>query len=201
MGFRRKIFAASATAAQQATTSISGSTSIKRPRLSRKSEWSSTKRSLIFSNCFDKSPLLILVHDLHEIQGKAASVGAGFVAEVTLKRPYESPREVQAKARIFRAGLKRFEQEFRMRDANSAPARFAFIRSKEAKERLRPALAPANIEKTMTAPVTVIVSYDMKFYDQLPKLFPHKPAVTQLFANNPQLVEVTAQRNSSLQGA
>jgi 3-hydroxypropanoate dehydrogenase len=85
--------------------------------------------------------------------------------------------------------------------ANSAPARFAFIRSKEAKERLRPALAPANIEKTMTAPVTVIVSYDMKFYDQLHKLFPHKPAVTQLFANNPQLVEVTAQRNSSLQGA
>src|SRR6476646_9166159 len=85
--------------------------------------------------------------------------------------------------------------------ANAAPARFAFLRSKEAKERLRPALAPGNVEKTMTAPVTVIVAYDMKFYDQLPNLFPHSPGVKQLFESNPQLVEVTAQRNSSLQGA
>jgi 3-hydroxypropanoate dehydrogenase len=85
--------------------------------------------------------------------------------------------------------------------ANSAPARFAFLRSKEAKERLRPALAPGNLEKTMTAPVTVIVAYDMKFYDQLPRLFPHSPGMKQLFESNPQLVEVTALRNSSLQGA
>jgi 3-hydroxypropanoate dehydrogenase len=82
--------------------------------------------------------------------------------------------------------------------ANAAPARFAFLRSKEAKERLRPALAPGNIEKTMTAPVTVIVAYDMKFYDQLPKLFPQSPGMKQKFESNPQLVEVTAQRNSSL---
>src|SRR5580658_5500657 len=85
--------------------------------------------------------------------------------------------------------------------ANATPARFAFLRSKEAKERLRPALAPGNLEKTMTAPVTVIVAYDMKFYDQLPKLFPQRPGVKQMFESNPQLVEVTAQRNSSLQGA
>jgi 3-hydroxypropanoate dehydrogenase len=85
--------------------------------------------------------------------------------------------------------------------ANGAPARFAFLRSKEAKERLRPALAPGNIEKTMTAPVTVIVAYDMKFYEQLPDLFPQNPDLKQLFEGNPQLVEVTAQRNSSLQGA
>jgi 3-hydroxypropanoate dehydrogenase len=85
--------------------------------------------------------------------------------------------------------------------ANTAPARFAFLRSKEAKERLRPALAPGNIEKTMTAPVTVIVAYDMKFYEQLPKLFPQSPDIKQMFESNPQLVEVTAQRNSSLQGA
>jgi 3-hydroxypropanoate dehydrogenase len=85
--------------------------------------------------------------------------------------------------------------------ANAAPARFAFLRSKEAKERLRPALAPGNIEKTMMAPVTVILAYDMKFYDQLPKLFPHSPGVKQMFESNPQLVEVTAQRNSTLQGA
>jgi 3-hydroxypropanoate dehydrogenase len=85
--------------------------------------------------------------------------------------------------------------------ANTSPARFAFLRSKEAKERLRPALAPGNVEKTMTAPVTVIVAYDMKFYEQVPKLFPQSPGLMQLFEGNPQLVEVTAQRNSSLQGA
>jgi 3-hydroxypropanoate dehydrogenase len=62
-------------------------------------------------------------------------------------------------------------------------------------------LAPGNIEKTMTAPVTVIVAYDMKFYEQLPKLFPQSPGIKQMFESNPQLVEVTAQRNSSLQGA
>ena len=85
--------------------------------------------------------------------------------------------------------------------ANAAPARFAFLRSTEAKERLRPALAPLNVEKTMTAPVTVIVAYDLKFYDQLPKLFPHSPGMKQLFESNPELVDATAKRNSSLQGA
>jgi 3-hydroxypropanoate dehydrogenase len=85
--------------------------------------------------------------------------------------------------------------------ANTGPARFVFLRSREAKERLRPALAPLNVEKTMTAPVTVIVAYDLKFYEQLPKLFPHSPGMAALFASNAELVEPTAKRNSSLQGA
>jgi 3-hydroxypropanoate dehydrogenase len=85
--------------------------------------------------------------------------------------------------------------------ANAAPARFAFLRSTEAKERLRPALAPKNVEKTMTAPVTVIVAYDLKFYEQLPKLFPQNPGIARLFESNAELVETTAKRNSSLQGA
>src|SRR5213083_2234567 len=85
--------------------------------------------------------------------------------------------------------------------ANAGPARFAFLRSKESKERLRPALAPLNVEKTMTAPVTVIIAYDLKFYEQLPKLFPHSPGMKQLFESNPKLIEATAKRNSSLQGA
>ena len=85
--------------------------------------------------------------------------------------------------------------------ANAGPARFAFLRSKEAKERLRPALAPLNVEKTMTAPVTVIVAYDTKFFEQLPKLFPHSPGMVKMFESNPELVEATAKRNSSLQGA
>jgi 3-hydroxypropanoate dehydrogenase len=85
--------------------------------------------------------------------------------------------------------------------ANAMPARFAFLRSKEAKERLRPALAPLNVEKTMTAPVTVIVAYDVKFYEQLPRLFPPNPGMATLFSSNPEMVDVTAKRNSSLQGA
>jgi 3-hydroxypropanoate dehydrogenase len=85
--------------------------------------------------------------------------------------------------------------------ANAGPARFAFLRSKEAKERLRPALAPMNVDKTMTAPVTVIVGYDMKFFDQLPKLFPQNTSMGKLFQGNPELSEITAKRNSSLQGA
>ena len=85
--------------------------------------------------------------------------------------------------------------------ANASPARLAFLRSREAKERLRPALAPLNVEKTMAAPVTVIVAYDMKFYQHLSKLFPHSPSMAKLFESSPDLIEATAKRNSSLQGA
>jgi 3-hydroxypropanoate dehydrogenase len=85
--------------------------------------------------------------------------------------------------------------------ANASPARFVFIRTAKGKERLRPSLAPGNVEKTMAAPVTVIVAYDLQFYQKLPKLFPHNPGMRDLFVTNPALVEVTARRNSSLQGA
>jgi 3-hydroxypropanoate dehydrogenase len=85
--------------------------------------------------------------------------------------------------------------------ANAEPARFAFLRTREAKERLRPALAPMNVDKVMTAPVTVIVAYDLRFYSQLPKLFPHNTGMAKLFESNPEMVEITARRNSSLQGA
>jgi len=84
--------------------------------------------------------------------------------------------------------------------ANISPARFLFLRSKVAKERLKPSLAPGNVDKTMAAPVTVIVAYDLKFYDKLPKLFPQYPAMRDMFVNNPQLIEETARRNSALQG-
>jgi 3-hydroxypropanoate dehydrogenase len=85
--------------------------------------------------------------------------------------------------------------------ANAEPARFAFLRTRESKERLRPALAPLNVDKTMSAPVTVIVAYDLRFYVQLPKLFPQNPGMAKLFEDNPEMVETTAKRNSSLQGA
>ena len=85
--------------------------------------------------------------------------------------------------------------------ANACPARFVFLRTRDAKERLRPALAPGNVEKTMAAPVTAIIAYDLLFFEKLPKFFPHSPGVRDYFAQNPQLVEETARRNSSLQGA
>ena len=85
--------------------------------------------------------------------------------------------------------------------ANSNPARFVFVRSPAAKDRLRPSLAPGNVDKTMSAPVTVIVAYDLLFFHKMVKLFPPNPGMGSLYANNPQLVETTARRNSSLQGA
>ncbi len=83
--------------------------------------------------------------------------------------------------------------------ANCLPARFVFVKSPEAKARLRPCLAPNNVEKTMAAPVTVIVAYDTEFYENLPKLFPHTDA-RSWFAGNPALIQSTAFRNGSLQG-
>ena len=85
--------------------------------------------------------------------------------------------------------------------ANTSPTRFIFLQSTKAKERLRPALSPGNVAKTLTAPVTVIIAFDLKFYEKLPRLFPHNPAMREVFTNNPQLIETTARRNSSLQGA
>ena len=85
--------------------------------------------------------------------------------------------------------------------ANSCPARIFFLRTPQAKARLLPALSPGNMEKTRAAPVTAIIAYDLRFYDKLPRLFPHNPAMGQVFVDAPQLVEVTARRNSSLQGA
>lgn len=84
--------------------------------------------------------------------------------------------------------------------ANSSPGRFVFVKSAEAKEKLRPALSAGNLEKTMAAPVTVIVGMDMAFYEHLPRLFPHTDA-RSWFAGNDAAIQSTAFRNSSLQGA
>jgi 3-hydroxypropanoate dehydrogenase len=84
--------------------------------------------------------------------------------------------------------------------ANSEPARFVFLVSRQAKERLRPALSPANLDKTMSAPVTAIVAYDLEFHERLPKLFPHTDA-RSWFAGKPELILTTAFRNGTLGGA
>jgi 3-hydroxypropanoate dehydrogenase len=85
--------------------------------------------------------------------------------------------------------------------ANCSPARFLFLRTQEAKQRLAPALSSGNMEKTMTAPVTAIVAYDPKFYEKLPKLFPHNPDAVKWFTSNDSLAATTAFRNGTLQGA
>lgn len=85
--------------------------------------------------------------------------------------------------------------------ANCSPARFTFIVSDEAKERLRPTLAPQNVDKCMTAPAVVLIAQDNKFFDKLPELMPHNPAMKDMFADNPPMAAGTAFRNSSLQGA
>ncbi len=84
--------------------------------------------------------------------------------------------------------------------ANCSPARFVFVRSAEGKEKLKPALSAGNLDKTMAAPVTVIVAHDPQFYQHLPKLFPPADAKSW-FSGNPDLAEETGFRNSTLQGA
>jgi 3-hydroxypropanoate dehydrogenase len=83
---------------------------------------------------------------------------------------------------------------------NCSPLRVAFLRSPQAKEKLRPALEAGNVDKTMTAPVTAIIANDMAFYEKLPQLFPHIDA-RKLFVGKPELIDETAMRNGSLQGA
>ena len=83
---------------------------------------------------------------------------------------------------------------------NSSPARFLFLRTQEAKERLKPALNPGNVDKTMAAPVTAIIGFDTRFFEHLPRLFPHKD-VKGNFDGKPEHAEKTAFRNGTLQGA
>ncbi len=83
--------------------------------------------------------------------------------------------------------------------ANCLPARFVFVKSNEAKERLKPHLSEGNRDKTMKAPVCTIVGYDLEFYEHLPRLFPHTNAKSW-FAGNAEKIRETAIRNGTLQG-
>ena len=84
--------------------------------------------------------------------------------------------------------------------ANCSPMRVIFARSREAKERLRPALTPGNVDKTMQAPVTAIIGHAMDFYEELPRLFPTAD-MRALFVGKPDFIATSAFRNGSLQGA
>jgi 3-hydroxypropanoate dehydrogenase len=85
--------------------------------------------------------------------------------------------------------------------ANMCPMRIVFVKSKEAKEKLKPFLDPTNVDKTMKAPVTAIIAMDVHFYEKLPQLFPHADARAWFKDLPDNVLEYTALRNSSLQGA
>ena len=85
--------------------------------------------------------------------------------------------------------------------ANMSPMRIVFVKSREAKEKLKPALDAGNVDKTMKAPVTAIIAMDIHFYEQLPKLFPHADAKAWFKDLPDNVLEYIALRNSSLQGA
>jgi 3-hydroxypropanoate dehydrogenase len=87
--------------------------------------------------------------------------------------------------------------------ANSQPARFVFLRTPAARERLRPALSGGNVDKTMSAPVVAIVAYDVDFHEHMPRLFAHAPTMKTMFDGDDKAAirERFAFRNGSLQGA
>jgi len=84
---------------------------------------------------------------------------------------------------------------------NSSPARFRFLLSQSARERLAPHALEGNRNKILTAPCVVIVAYDTAFYEQMPKLLPIREGIKELFAGNAELAQTTAFRNGTLQGA
>lgn len=84
--------------------------------------------------------------------------------------------------------------------ANSCPARLVFVKSDEARARLRPCLNEGNVDKSMNAPAVVIIAMDLAFYEHLPQLFPHTDAKSW-FEGKPDKIEHSAFLNSSLQGA
>jgi 3-hydroxypropanoate dehydrogenase len=85
--------------------------------------------------------------------------------------------------------------------ANMSPMRIVFVKSPEAKERLKPALYPGNVDKTMAAPVTAILGMDIHFFEHLPRLFPHADGKAWFKDLPDNVLEYVALRNSSLQGA
>lgn len=99
--------------------------------------------------------------------------------------------------------LHRLYELFRMgpTSANCSPARIVFVKSQAAKEKLFPALAEGNRAKTMAAPVTAIIGYDLHFYEKLGKLFPNAPDARSWFDKDEQTAYLSAFRNGSLQGA
>lgn len=84
---------------------------------------------------------------------------------------------------------------------NTSPLRVLFLRTSQARERLVPALAAANVDKVRAAPVVAVIAHDTAFHHKLPFLFPHRPDAGDMFTHNDRLRADTAFRNGTLQGA
>lgn len=130
----------------------------------------------------DHAPLDAPALDTLFLQARTYNAFSGEIDDATLHRLYDLLK-------------------FGPTTANSSPARFVFVRSKEAKARLAPALDEGNREKTLSAPVVAIVAHDMRFYDKLPVLFPHTDAKSWFDTKPEDVLETVALRNGSLQGA
>ena len=85
--------------------------------------------------------------------------------------------------------------------SNTQPARLIYIRSQEAKEKLKPCLAPPNVDKTMAAPVTALLAYDLEFFDDFAQNYPVRPEMAERFKNDATVAEKFAFQQSTLQGA
>ena len=85
--------------------------------------------------------------------------------------------------------------------ANSSPARFIFITTDEGRARLKPHLGAGNVDKTMAAPVTAVLGYDLEFYEHMPTLFPHEPDARSWFTGSDEAILENAMRNGTLQAA
>ena len=123
----------------------------------------------------------------------------------------EAAQQLFSSARTFNTFLAKEVSEQTLRDlyelmkwgptsANLSPARVLFVKNGPQKDKLIACLSPTNVDKVKSAPVTAVLAFDQKFYDQTQKLFPHAPQYREVFANNPALSEATAFRNSSIQG-
>ena len=84
---------------------------------------------------------------------------------------------------------------------NTQPMRLVFLKSPEAKERLRPAMSPTNVDKVMAAPAIALIAFDEAFHQHLPRTFPHNPGAQAFFTGNPPMSAATALRNGTLQAA
>jgi len=137
------------------------------------------------------------------MEAKEAVVRTNRISEQTLDQLFRGARTHTAwlPRAVPLALLKEIYDLARMgpTSANCSPARFVFLTTVEGKNRLLPALAPLNVEKTRSAPVTAIVAWDTEFYGNLPRLFPQNN-MRSYFAGNPALIEETGVRNGSLEG-
>ena len=126
------------------------------------------------------------------------------LSEATLDQLFRSARTFNAwlPKEVSDEQLRRLYElaKFGPTSANSSPMRVVFVKSKAAKAKLEPFLSDGNRAKTMEAPVTAIVATDHEFYEQLPRLFPHTDARSWFVGNQP-LIDTTAFRNATLQGA